>query len=96
MKVTHDDQVFLAASMMNNAKITFTKERICDHFRVAQRSCVSALHPDTGSCMLHEKRVTASNSTSQMSLMECSYTGNLLNRRVSKSFHEGGHNCEEN
>ena len=53
----------LACSMMNNAEITIMKERIWIN-RVASEVVFLPLHPDTGA-LLHEERVTTSNSTSR-------------------------------
>ena len=56
--------------------------------RVASESVFLPVHPNT-SALLHEERVIASSSTSQVSLMECGPPG-------FEEFPEGGHSCEEN
>ena len=62
--------------------------------RVATEIVFLPLHPDTGT-LLHEERVVASSSTSQVSLMECGHPRNLL-LKCFEGFPERGHTREEN
>ena len=84
MKVTDDDG-FLTGSLMLKAKNTIMKERIWINHGASEFVFLPQ-HPDTGA-LLHDERVIAPSSTSEMSLMECGRPGNFLltwSRRVSE------------
>ena len=81
--------VFLSNSMMINRRAGENLDQSRGRLRVfqpfiqtGQRDLVSARHW----LSLHDERVIASNSTSNMSLMECGHSENLLSG--------GDHSCE--
>ena len=71
-----DEDGFLSNCMIINAKNTLVKEGIWIN-RVAGQFVFQPLHRDTDA-PLHDERITASKSTSEMSLMYRGHPGNSL------------------